>query len=63
MDNIGVVSISIAFHRHITRENRSRKVGAMQKKVKINKTKSIGVSEANYSCIWFLNGGIINRYQ
>ena len=25
-----------------------------------NKTKSIGVSEANYSCIWFLNGGIIN---
>ena len=28
-----------------------------------NKTKSIGVSEANYSCIWFLNGDIINSYQ
>ena len=28
--------------------------------VYVNKTKSIGVSEANYSCIWFLNGGIIN---
>ena len=28
-----------------------------------NKTKSIGVSEANYSCIWFLNSGIINSYQ
>ena len=26
---------------------------------KINKTKSIGVSEANYTCILFLNGGII----
>ena len=30
---------------------------------KKNNTKSIGVSEANYSCIWFLNGGIINSYQ
>ena len=29
----------------------------------INKTKSIGVSEANYLCIWFVNGGIINSYQ
>ena len=29
----------------------------------VNKTKSIGVSDANYSCIWFLNGGIINSYQ
>ena len=28
-----------------------------------NKTKSIGVSEANSSCIWFVNGGIINSYQ
>ena len=28
----------------------------------INKTKSIGVSEANSSCIWFLNGGIIDSY-
>ena len=28
-----------------------------------NKTKSIGVSEADYSCIWFLNSGIINGYQ
>ena len=28
-----------------------------------NKTKSIGVSKANYSCIWFLNGGTINSYQ
>ena len=30
--------------------------------IKLNKTKSIGVSEANSSCIWFLNGGIINSY-
>ena len=27
-----------------------------------NKTKSIGVSEAKSSCIWFVNGGIINSY-
>ena len=28
-----------------------------------NKTKSIGVSEAIYSCICFLNGVIINSFQ
>ena len=33
------------------------------KEIHQNKTKSIGVSEANSSCIWFVNGGIINSYQ
>ena len=43
--------------------NITEKVKEIAKEVQNNKTKSIGVSEANYTCIWFLNGGIINSYQ
>ena len=45
------------------RERESERERERERKRRFNKTKSIGVSEANYSCIWFLNGVIINSYQ